>query len=238
MRKTFCVIAIVLLSAYLVMGRAHWFSEHERDFDVGSNRLYSDSLSFSDTDTITWKVPLDQLLVRRGMGRIEAQIEARDSSTLERQAINEILISSNIGLRVTARMEDGREAERLLQDWINRSDQPFSRLLDLSEWNAANITDYPVANVWYSLYEEMIVELEATTPNARLRDLVFELEFVSDHNVSNYLFIGYTRLIRDIYAGTALVLILGLAYLAWRPTRAVPTDASVPSDSDEAPARE
>lgn len=227
-RKLFSLVVVLLLLMYILISRLFMLAEISSEARVASRPVYSDSMNFSETDKLTWTVPIDLLLRDEGQGGIFLVCDdtVRSSSSGARN----IFRASSIRVRASARMDDGIEVNRLVQNSYYISDHPFDHPFpeDAGIWpyRIAVPMEYMLGAAWYYPDEVFVLEIEAESPHALLRDLDFKLKFTANHDFVMHHGILYVSLAMNALAGWAFLLTLTLGYLAWKPARAVPSTAS------------
>jgi hypothetical protein len=64
------LLAIVMIGLYLWAGRSHWYSEWEREVELGSNPLYSETIDIGKRGEVSWTVPKDNWIIDEGEAHV------------------------------------------------------------------------------------------------------------------------------------------------------------------------
>jgi len=214
MRKVYCLAAIVLIGAYLVVGRTFWFAELERQARIGSDPVFSPRLHLARPGQITWKVPRETWGYEQG--------DAKLSLVLDRVAglPHSLADRSNLQLRLRVEAyaipEGGARADRLTRNWYYTTDEPFSEEARLWSSFGGDEIEYGLAGLRVYPLETVFTVVTVTTADPILDKGNPRLKLVGEHDYAVFEHVPMLRALRDGGMVVSLLLLIGLVLLAWR----------------------
>lgn len=216
-RRLLSVLAVVVVSIYLWIGRGEWIADLERQAQIGSKPLYSDVLDVSRIGRTVWKIPREEWLYREGEAKLSLLLS--EDPALPIDAADRSRLALRLKISVAGISERGDSFDRLVRNWYYTTDEPFDPRARLWSSVGGSEIEHGLAGVILYPFEATVVTIDVTTADARLAQGRPRLKLVGDYDYAVYEHIPFLRLIRDGGLVICLSLVVALAILASYPQR-------------------
>jgi len=208
------LVAVIIIASYLWAGRSHWYSELEREAELGNNPLHSEPINIAQTGTAVWEVPFGDWEFREGEAHVALTFDRVPQIPRERYRKDEMSLKVRFGAYAVG--GDGSRTNRRIRNWYFTTDDPLSP--DARMWVSGG-TEYGLGGVWIYPFEELYLELEILEPDTVLGGANPRLKIFPKHDCAVLGHVGVLRLIRDGGLLVCGVLLLAMTVMYWRLSR-------------------
>jgi hypothetical protein len=214
MRKTVCVLAIILVGTYLIVGRNFLFAELERQAEVGSHSVISPRLNLSKEGQFVWKVPREKWRYEEGDSQLSLLLDR--SPGLPENSADRSTMGLRLKVEAYAVPQGGKRTDRLIRNWYYSTDEPFSPGARLWAAYGDKGIEYGLGGVRVYPSEDVYVVMNVTVPSPELQMANPRLKLVGEHDYAIFEHLPFLRAIRDVGLAVSLLLLVTIVSLAWR----------------------
>jgi len=214
MRKVFYIPATLIIACYLLLGRGQWYSELERQAEIGSHPQYSDVVDINKPHTFTWKIA--EADWSQGPGEAEVSIVFERVGAVPFEKYRKEGMPLKLKIDAYGVGKNGLRASRLIKNWYFTTNEPLSEEAKLWQAFGRQNIEYGLGGVNVYPFEDLFIELTILEPDKSLSVARPKLKIVGKHDHAVYGHITMLRFIRDGGLVLCILLLLSMTVLAWR----------------------
>jgi hypothetical protein len=181
MRKALCLLAAIIVTAYLYALWSDWFTEADLSW-VGKRPFFSERLDLSKPGPIVWSVPKEKWGFTQGKAQLALSLNL---NTLREIPSSREQVELRVKIRAEGRQPGGAWQDRLIRDWYYTTDEPFPGT-GLGESYGLGRLEYVLAAVQVVADEALLITVDVQVPDGHLMTGNPRLKIIGDHDYAAF----------------------------------------------------
>lgn len=196
------------IALYLFASRPFWFSDLERQINIGKDYIISETLDISRVNTFQWVIPREKWHYKEGKACLNIIFDRRDDIPID--SFQKEITPLRMKIAAYGVLENNEKINRLIKNWYYLSDEPFSPGSKMGESYGAKTIEYLLAGIDIYPFEKTIIEVKVLAPDEKLAKANPRLQMTGEHDYAVFEHIVVLRIIRD---GGLFISLIALSFL-------------------------